>query len=125
MGDRAEDEPVSGRARRLLDRLSWDKAHQVLSHPDVVRAAARVQEHELLAGAELEPRFGVFADRYRQAVATPDYEVLSRICPAKHGQWGRACVLDAGHEDATGGLHWGLTTDGRPIAWAGTAPDDD
>ncbi|MFD7861470.1 hypothetical protein [Streptomyces sp. NPDC059783] len=123
--DDHEENTASGQARRLLEQLSWERAHQVLSHPAVVQAAARVQEQELLDGVELQPRFSMFADRYHQAVTSADHEALSRTCSAKHGQWGRVCLLDADHEDTTGGLHWGLTADGRPIAWVGTAPDDD
>ncbi|MFD6334246.1 hypothetical protein ACFWGI_32325 [Streptomyces niveus] len=97
----------------------------MLSSPEVVRAAARIREHELVAGAELRPRFEEFAERYRQAVDSLDYEALGRVCSGKHGEWGRACVLDADHDAAMGGLHWGLTPDGTPVAWVGSAPDDD
>ncbi|MER7050046.1 hypothetical protein [Streptomyces jumonjinensis] len=40
----------------------------------------------------------------------------------KHGRWGRVCVLDDGHEMEE--PHWGRTSEGQPIAWVGSAPDD-
>ncbi|MFF1680785.1 hypothetical protein ACFVYG_32700 [Streptomyces sp. NPDC058256] len=116
------------RAQAALDRMPRDKAYRVLQEamadPAVMRAAARIQEEERRAGAELRPRFQAFADRYRQAVGSLDHEVLSRICPGKHARWGRACVLDADHDAETGPLHWGLTPDGDPIAWVGSPEDD-
>ncbi|MCZ1012104.1 hypothetical protein [Streptomyces lydicus] len=90
----------------------------------MVRAATAHAE-ELRAGAELQHRFTTYADRYRQAVDSGDVEVLARTCPDKHGRWGRACLLDADHDAATSGLHWGLTPSGDPIAWVGSALDND
>ncbi len=125
------DEPVRGpgRVRAALERMPWDEARrvlqEVLASPAVMRAAARIQEEELRAGAELRPRYQRFADQYRQAVASVDLAALSQVCHGKHSRWGRACVLEAGHEAQTDPLHWGLTTHEDPIAWLGSAPDDD
>lgn len=63
-------------------------------------------------------------DRYEQAGRDGDAAVLIRICPGKHGRWGQICVLDDGHETSMEEPHWGHNSDGEPIAWVGSAPDD-
>ncbi|MGW2721716.1 hypothetical protein [Streptomyces sp. NPDC001492] len=47
---------------------------------------------------ELRPLLRRFQERYDGAVRDGDLDVLIRTCSGKHGWWGRACVLDAGHE---------------------------
>ncbi|MFG1663823.1 hypothetical protein [Streptomyces sp. Y7] len=51
-------------------------------------------------------------------------EVPIGICPGKHHRWGRICALDEGHETLMEAPHWGRTSDVRPLAWVGSAPDD-
>lgn len=111
-----------GRDKDVGQERGAGRSQEVWSDLAVMRTAAAIEKEELRAGAELQHRFGEFAGRYRQAVSSGDHEVLARICPGKHGRWGRACVLDADHGAATGGLHWGLTGGGDPIAWVGSAP---
>ncbi|MFD4833284.1 hypothetical protein ACFWPV_26025 [Streptomyces uncialis] len=68
--------------------------------------------------ARLQP----FQDRYDQAVRDGNAARLVGVCAGKHGRWGRICVLDNGHELEE--PHWGRTSEGRPIAWVDSAPDD-
>ncbi|MFF8506434.1 hypothetical protein ACF07L_38220 [Streptomyces anulatus] len=113
---------VAGHVRRR----AWAQAEEVfaavLSDPEVRRIGALIDEEEVRAGVELRGEFREFQDRYEEAVRTGDAAVLARVCPGKHGRWGRVCVLSAGHEDWA--PHWG-TTAGGPVAWIGSAPDDD
>ncbi|MDJ0346823.1 hypothetical protein QMK19_38610 [Streptomyces sp. H10-C2] len=73
---------------------------------------------------ELCARLQPFQDRYDQAVRDGGVARLTGICPGKHGRWGRICVLDDGHETSMEEPHWGRSSEGRPIAWVGSAPDD-
>lgn len=73
-------------------------------------------------GAHLQGRLQTFQDRYDRAERDGDATVLIRTCPGKHGVWGRICVLDEGHELEE--PHWGRNSEGQPIAWMGSAPDD-
>lgn len=75
-------------------------------------------------GRELRARLQPFQDRYEQAVREGDAARLAGICPCKHGRWGRICVLDDGHETSMEEPHWGRNSEGQPIAWVGSAPDD-
>lgn len=75
-------------------------------------------------GVELCARLQPFQDRYDQAVAEGDAGELAGLCGGKHGRWGRICVLPDGHETSMEEPHWGHTSEGRPIAWVGSAPDD-
>ncbi|MGW5401327.1 hypothetical protein [Streptomyces sp. NPDC003952] len=96
----------------------------VLSDPGVQEARARVEAAETELGMELCARLQPFQDRYDQAVRDGDADRLTGICPGKHGRWGRICVLPDGHETSMEEPHWGRTSEGRPIAWVGSAPDD-
>ncbi|MET9208246.1 hypothetical protein ABZW38_24255 [Streptomyces bacillaris] len=89
----------------------------ILADPEVRRIGALIEDEE--SRGELQ----VFQDRYESAVREGDTAVLARVCEGKHGRWGRICVQDTGHETRT--PRWGLTPDGAPVAWIGTAPDDD
>ncbi|MFJ7258246.1 hypothetical protein ACIQWV_38410 [Streptomyces sp. NPDC098085] len=73
---------------------------------------------------ELSARLQPFQDRYDQAVAEGDAAPLIGACAGKHGRWGRICVLPGGHETSMEEPHWGRNSEGRPIAWVGSAPDD-
>ncbi|MGA4946974.1 hypothetical protein ACPB9H_33715, partial [Streptomyces cinereoruber] len=75
-------------------------------------------------GLELRDRFQSFQDRYDQAVAEGDTDRPAGVCAGKHGRWGRICVLKDGHEAALEEPHWGRNSEGRPISWVGSAPDD-
>ncbi|MEU1796541.1 hypothetical protein ACFXOL_14705 [Streptomyces californicus] len=113
---------VAGHVRRR----AWAEAEEVfgvvLADPEVRRIGALVEAEEMRSGVELRDEFQTFQDRYEEAVRTGDVAVLARICPGKHGRWGRACVLTSGHEGRA--PHWGVTS-GGPVAWIGSAPDDD
>ncbi|MDP9616487.1 hypothetical protein [Streptomyces demainii] len=127
-GDDSEEQRVQATVRRRrweMDAFWAEKAiSAVLADPQVQRVRAQVQEAETQFGLELRVHLQPFQDRYDQAVRDGDTAVLIRICPGKHGWWGRICVLDEGHETSMEEPHWGHNSDGRPIAWVGSAPDD-
>ncbi|GHB12195.1 hypothetical protein GCM10010330_77870 [Streptomyces tendae] len=104
----------------------WEKwetaAKAILADPAVARLRDQIDQEEHRLGAELRPSFHAWQERYDAAVRDGDLAALARVCPAKHGQWGRICVLDTGHD--TTAPHWGTTRDGQCVAWIGTAPDD-
>jgi hypothetical protein len=125
-GSDSETERVAAAVQRhVLARRQWEvetAISTVVSDPEVRRLRAEIEQEEKRAGAELRSTFQALQDRYETAVRTADFDVLSRTCPGKHGRWGRICVLASGHEAAE--LHWGITSEGWPIAWVGSAPDD-
>jgi hypothetical protein len=96
----------------------------VLADPQVQEARARVEAVETELDMELSARLQPFQDRYEQAVREGDAARLTGICPGKHGRWGRICVLADGHETSMEEPHWGHNSEGQPIAWVGSAPDD-
>lgn len=104
------------------------KAEQVISlvlgDPQVRQAGEQVEAAEMGLGMELRARLQLFQDRYEQALTDGDFTTLARTCPAKHGRWGRICVLDDGPETSMEEPHWGRNGEGQPIAWVGSAPDD-
>ncbi|MFH8371368.1 hypothetical protein [Streptomyces sp. NPDC018031] len=57
-------------------------------------------------------------------MAEGDAAPLIGACAGKHGRWGRNCVLPDGHETSMEEPHWGRNSEGQPIAWVGSAPDD-
>ncbi|AWN24841.1 hypothetical protein [Streptomyces sp. NEAU-S7GS2] len=91
--------------------------------PEARRLQEEIRREETRLGLELRPRFQALQERYDRAVQDLTHDVLSRTCTGKHGRWGRICVLTVGHEATE--PHWGTTAQGQPIAWVGTAPDDD
>ncbi|MCQ1582556.1 hypothetical protein ABZV81_34140 [Streptomyces parvus] len=107
--------------------MTTDHAEQriaaILSDPEVQRIGALIQDEETRGGRELRDELQVFQDRYETAVHTGDIAVLTQVCEGKHGRWGRICVQSTGHETRT--PHWGITPNGEPVAWIGSAPDDD
>ncbi|MGW5067157.1 hypothetical protein ACWEQJ_13720 [Streptomyces cyaneofuscatus] len=111
-----------GRARAFTE--AEDVISAVLSDPGVQEARERVEAAETEMGAELGARLQPFQDCYDQAVAEGDADGLAGLCAGKHGRWGRICVLPDGHETSMEDPHWGRNSEGRPIAWAGSAPDD-
>lgn len=112
---------VAAHARHRAWREAEAAISAVLADPEVKRLQALIEQEEIEAGRELRDRFQAFQDRYEHAAHTGDAAVFAAVCPAKHGRWGRICVLTAGHEHRL--LHWGVTPDG-PVAWTGSAPDD-
>ncbi|MFG2097188.1 hypothetical protein [Streptomyces sp. NPDC048612] len=114
--------------RRHVRNSAFTEAEKVisfvLSNPQVQQVRARIEATETQIGRELCARLQPFHDRYEQAVRDGDAARLTRICPGKHGRWGLICVLDEGHETSMEELHWGNDSEGRPIAWVGSAPDD-
>ncbi|ROV68788.1 hypothetical protein [Streptomyces globisporus] len=107
--------------------MTTDHAEQriaaILSDPEAQRIGALIQDEEARGGRELRDELQVFQDRYETAVHTGDIAVLTQVCEGKHGRWGRICVQSTGHETRT--PHWGITPHGEPVAWIGSAPDDD
>ncbi|MGW6144438.1 hypothetical protein [Streptomyces sp. NPDC055140] len=111
--------------RSVRARRQWEVETAIdalLSNPEIRRLRSEIEHEERQAGHELAPSFQGLRDQYDTAVQTGDVDVLSRICPGKHGRWGRVCLLPSGHEATE--LHWGITAEGWPIAWLGSAPDD-
>ncbi|MFD5737856.1 hypothetical protein ACFWIY_34370 [Streptomyces sioyaensis] len=127
-GDRVEEQRVQEAVRRHVRNSAFAEAETVisllLSDPQVQQARAQVEAAETQLGIELRSRLQPFQDRYEQAVRDGDAARLTRICPGKHGRWGRICVLDEGHETSVEEPHWGHNREGQPIAWVGSAPDD-
>ncbi|MEU5163832.1 hypothetical protein AB0G74_30045 [Streptomyces sp. NPDC020875] len=72
---------------------------------------------------ELQDRLQPFQDRYGQAVAGGRPDGLAGLCGGKHGRWGRIRALPDGHETLMEEPHRGRTSQVRPIAWVGSAPD--
>lgn len=94
----------------------------VLSGPGAREARAQVEAAETELGVELHARLQPFQDRYNQGVRDGDAARLAGLCAGKHGRWGRICVLGDGHEMEE--PHWGRTSEGLPVAWVGSAPDE-
>jgi hypothetical protein len=119
---------VQAAVRRHVRTSAFAEAEKVisfaLSDPQVQQARARIEAAETQLGMELCARLQPFQDRYEQAVRDGDAARLTGICPGKHGRWGRICVLDDGHETSMEEPHWGHNSQGQPIAWVGSAPDD-
>ncbi|WP_237306748.1 hypothetical protein [Streptomyces alboflavus] len=101
-----------------------DVISALLSAPGVQQARVQVEAAETKLGRELCARLQPFQDRYDQAVHGGAAARLTAICPGKHGRWGRICVLPDGHEVSMEEPHWGRNSEGQPIAWVGSAPDD-
>ncbi|MFY4722211.1 hypothetical protein [Streptomyces sp. LaBMicrA B280] len=115
---------VRGHSRARAFAEAEDVITAVLADPGVRAARERVEAAETELGMELEARLQPFQDRYDQAVAEGDAGGLAGLCGGKHGRWGRICVLPDGHETSMEEPHRGRTSEGRPIAWVGSAPDD-
>ncbi|MGW2415972.1 hypothetical protein ACWCV5_27930 [Streptomyces tubercidicus] len=127
-GDRVEERRVREAVRRHVRNSAFAEAEKVisfvLSDPHVQEARAQVEAAETQLGVELRGRLQHFQDRYDLAVRDGDAARLTRICAGKHGRWGRICVLNDGHETSMEEPHWGHNSEGQPIAWVGSAPDD-
>ncbi|MCE7079595.1 hypothetical protein [Streptomyces sp. ST2-7A] len=127
-GDHTQEERVREALRRHSRTRAFLEAEKVisalLSDPGVQEARTRVEAAETELGRELSTRLQPFRDRYEQAVREGDAARLTGICPGKHGRWGRICVLPDGHETSMEEPHWGHNSQGQPIAWVGSAPDD-
>ncbi|MGW9175863.1 hypothetical protein [Streptomyces decoyicus] len=126
--DRVEEQRVQEAVQRHVRTSAFAEAEKVISFvladPQVQQARARVEAAETQLGIELRGRLQAFQDRYERAVRDGDAARLTRICPGKHGRWGRICVLDDGQETSIEEPHWGHNSEGQPIAWVGSAPDD-
>ncbi|WP_237506974.1 hypothetical protein, partial [Streptomyces sp. SID8380] len=101
-----------------------ERAASLLSDPGVREARTRMEQGETEVGLELRGRLQPFQDRYDRAAREGDAAGLAGPCSGKHGRWGRICVLPHGHETSMEEPHWGHTSEGQPIAWVGSAPDD-
>ncbi|MFJ8941067.1 hypothetical protein ACIRL0_36030 [Streptomyces sp. NPDC102365] len=117
---------VQRRETLARQRRQWETEtalNAVMSDPKVQRLRQEIEELEASMVRELSPILWRFQERYDRAVQGADASLLSRSCPGKHGRWGRICVLDIGHEAEY--PHLGTNAEGQPVAWVGTAPDDD
>ncbi|WP_199564823.1 hypothetical protein [Streptomyces sp. AC1-42W] len=123
-GEQRVQDAVRRHARTRAFAEAEDVISAVLSDPGVQEARERVKAAETEMGTELSARLQPFQDRYDQAVAEGDADALAGLCGGKHGPWGRICVLPDGHETSMEEPHWGRNSEGRPIAWVGSAPDD-
>ncbi|MEU4655003.1 hypothetical protein AB0G32_13880 [Streptomyces sp. NPDC023723] len=123
-GEQRVRDAVRRHARTRAFAEAEDVISAVLSDPGVQAARERVEAAETELGLELCARLQPFQDRYDQAVTAGDPEGLAGLCGGKHGRWGRICVLPDGHETSMEEPHWGRNSEGRPIAWVGSAPDD-
>lgn len=125
-GDSSTPGRVAAAVEAHARRRAWWEAEAaiaaVVSDPEVRRLGEEIDRAEALLGEELRPEFQHFRDRYDRAVREADLDALTRTCPGKHGRWGRVCLLDTGHESTA--PHWGITAEGHPVAWVGSAPDD-
>lgn len=122
--ERRVQEAVRRHARTRAFAKAEDVISAVLADPGVQEARERVEAAETDLGMELCARLQPFQDRYDKAVAEGDATPLIGACGGKHGRWGRICVLPGGHETSMEEPHWGRNSEGRPIAWVGSAPDD-
>ncbi|MFB6812399.1 hypothetical protein [Streptomyces sp. NPDC056387] len=124
----AEEQRVQDAVRRHARTRAFAEAEDVisavLSDPGVRESRDRVEAAETELGMELSARLQPFQDRYDQVVGEGDADGLAGLCGGKHGRWGRICVLPDGHETSMEEPHWGRTSEGRPTAWVGSAPDD-
>ncbi|MFC8854116.1 hypothetical protein ACFT5D_13820 [Streptomyces sp. NPDC057144] len=122
--ERRGQDAVRRHARTRAFAEAEDVISSVLSDPGVQAARNRVEAAETELGMELCARLQPFQDRYDQAVAAGDAARFAGLCAGKHGRWGRICVLPDGHETLMEEPHWGHNSEGRPVAWVGSAPDD-
>jgi len=109
-------------ARRRRQWETETALHAVMSDPEVQRLRQEIDELGASMAWELSPMLRRFQERYDRAVQDADVDLLSRSCPGKHGRWGRICVLDVRHEAEY--PHLATTSEGQPLAWVGTAPED-
>ncbi|WP_435060111.1 hypothetical protein [Streptomyces sp. bgisy060] len=122
--ERRVQDTVRRHARTRAFAEAEDIVSAVLSDRGVQEARERVEAAETELGLELCARLQSYQDRYDQAVRDGDAPWLTGVCVGKHGRWGRICVLPDGHESSMEEPHWGRNSEGRPIAWVGSAPDD-
>ncbi|MDO0939277.1 hypothetical protein QQY66_49125 [Streptomyces sp. DG2A-72] len=127
MGESSTEARVAAAVQRNARWRAWWEAETaitaIMSDPEVRRLGEEVRQEETRLGLELRPRLQPLQDQYDRAVREGNIDALTRTCHGKHGRWGRICVLAAGHESVE--LHWGITAEGQPVAWVGSAPDDD
>jgi hypothetical protein len=116
LGPAGADCGATGRVARTTIQV-------LLADPEVRRLGKEIRLEEIRLGLHLRPRYEALQDRHQQALRDGDRAVLQRGCPGKYGRWGRICVLDAGHESED--PHWGVNGGGTPVAWVGSAADDD
>lgn len=85
--------------------LRWARLLQ--ARTDEVERRRGAEERATAAGRELPGDLSAL---------TP--EQMERLCPARHGAYGRICARDQGHAPD---LHLGRSADGAWIAWLGSA----
>ncbi|WP_329020737.1 GNAT family N-acetyltransferase [Streptomyces sp. NBC_01601] len=87
--------------------LRW--ARLVGAHLDQVERRRGAQARATVAGSSLPEDLTVLGP-----------EELARLCPARHGAYGRVCAHTVGHAPD---LHLGRAPDGAWIAWLGSAEE--
>ncbi|MCX4681619.1 hypothetical protein OG413_41190 [Streptomyces sp. NBC_01433] len=95
----------------------------LLGDREIRRLGEEIRLEEIRLGLQLRPKYQALQDRHDQAVRDLNHVPLPQACFGKHGRWGHICVLNAGHE--TVDPHWGINNEGQPVAWVGSAPEDD
>lgn len=114
-------EAVRRHVRASRVREAEEFLTMLLDDPRARESREELEKEELRGGEEMAGRFPHLRERYDTAERSGDVDVLARICPGKHGRWGRICLLDQDHDGIE--PHWGYTPDGVPVAWIGSAPD--
>ncbi|MGV9884780.1 hypothetical protein [Streptomyces sp. NPDC003006] len=122
--ERCVQEAVRRHARTRAFAEAEDVISAVLSDPGVQEARDRVEAAETELGMELSARLQPFQDRYDQAVTGGRRGTAHRGLRGQARPLGRICVLDDGHETSMEDPHRGRNSEGQPIAWVGSAPDD-
>ncbi|MEU7031869.1 GNAT family N-acetyltransferase [Streptomyces sp. NPDC046275] len=119
-------------SRRLLESLGMTVLDTLLEHGELQRLYTPGSEESSLRWArllqartdEVERRRGAEARATAAGRALPEdlsaltAEQMARLCPARHGAYGRICAREKDHVPD---LHLGRAADGDWIAWMGTA----
>ncbi|WP_046725329.1 hypothetical protein [Streptomyces xiamenensis] len=128
MNGGGEEQRVREAVRRHERSSTFTEAEKVisavLSDPQVQQVRARSKAAESELGVELSARLQPFQDRYGQALRESDTAVLTGICPGTHGRWDGPASWTTGTRRRCEEPRWGHTSEGRPIAWVDSAPDD-
>lgn len=122
--ERRVQDAVRRHARTRAFAEAEDVISAVLSDPGVQEARERAEAAETELGMELcarlQPSRTATTRPWRRATRTGSPGCVR----ASTAAGGRICVLPDGHETSMEEPHWGRNSEGRPIAWVGSAPDD-
>ncbi|MEU2357743.1 hypothetical protein ABZ599_33025 [Streptomyces misionensis] len=108
----------------LVDEFEEHGQPQCLYTPDGDQAdadlrwarliAGRVDAAERRRGAQARATATAMGQEHPDDLTALSPDTLSRLCPARHGAYGRICARSAGHLPD---LHLGRAPDGAWIAW--------